>query len=524
LPNASYTPGSIGGAGGTTENMLGNDVYGDPQFVGTIYELRIWNGIVPPVYLSLSAIAGPRVLVTNFTPLSITVTVTNSLMVAGITQQALATGNFVNGSGVVITGSVTNWTSSDTNVLTVNSDGLITAINTGIAKVSATFNGTAGTSGSITVATNGPVITQQPPSSQSLFTGATLNDSVGVIGSPPLVYRWFFNNGANPVSTTAIPTLTISNLQPANAGSYTCLISNQYGSVLSSALSLTVVSPTAYQQSLLFLAPLAYWPLSETNGTMVHDLVGNYNGTYIGGFTLAQPGPTGAIFGPISRSALFDGVSGYVDIPEGPFNITSAITTIVWVELVSSPDFAGLFGHGDPSWRMSINPSGDPGANAGTGADATSPTGINDGSWHMVAYVYTGVAGNNNGSLYVDGVLAANNTVPASPAGDNLDVWIGGSPDYGTARLLNAKIAHAAIFNRALTAGQIQDLYNGFYAAPVNVAFARAGSCAILSWPSGLLLEAPTVFGPWTNNSAAVSPFTVPVTSGNQFFKVLVNP
>src|SRR5579883_3439625 len=32
LPNANYLPGNIGGASGTTENMLGNDVYGDPQF------------------------------------------------------------------------------------------------------------------------------------------------------------------------------------------------------------------------------------------------------------------------------------------------------------------------------------------------------------------------------------------------------------------------------------------------------------------------------------------------------------
>ena len=337
-----------------------------------------------------------------------------------------------------------------------------------------------------------------------------------------MVCRWFFNNGANPISSTATPTLTIPNLQPAKAGSYTCLISNQHGSVLSSPLSLTVVSPTACQQSLLSLGPIAYWPLSETSGTVAHDLVGNYNGTYIGGCTLAQSGPTDLIFGSASHAALFDGASGHVDVPEGPFNITNAITTVAWVDIVSAPGFEGLFGHGDFSWRMSINSSGQPGANDGTSNDATSSTAINDGNWHMVAYVYSGAPGNTgNGSLYVNGALAANNTVAASPAGDNLDVWIGGAPDYGTGRLLNAKIAQAAVFNRALTAVQIQAL-DTRVAVPVNLTVTRSGSSVALEWPEGILLQAPSVLGPWTANSAAVSPYTVPVTSGNQFFRILI--
>ena len=51
-------PGNIGGADGTTQNNLGNDVYGDSQFDGIIYEFRIWNGAVYPVYLAASAVAG----------------------------------------------------------------------------------------------------------------------------------------------------------------------------------------------------------------------------------------------------------------------------------------------------------------------------------------------------------------------------------------------------------------------------------------------------------------------------------
>jgi hypothetical protein len=524
LPDDTYTPGTIGGAGGTTEDMLGNDVYGDDQFSGVIYEFRIWNGIVSPLYLAVTSAAGPGVVATNLTPAVLTVTVTNASVGAGFTQQASATAAFPGAAEVPVTGFVTNWSSSNPNVLAVNGSGAITAVNTGSATISATLNGFTGTSASITVTSSPPVITQEPATFETLLAGVTLNASVANSGNPPFVYRWYFDSSPVPISTAAAPTLAITNLQLANAGSYTCVVSNQYGTASSSALNLTVAAPTAYQQSLVSLGPIAYWPLTETSGTIAHDLVGNYNGSYIGGVTLAQSGPTNSIFGSLSGSALFNGSSGYVDIPEGPFDITGAITTVAWVEVSTVPGFAGLFGHGDDSWRMSVNSSGEPGASEGSATDATSSSSIMDGNWHMIAYTYSGIPGNNNGLLYVDGVLVASDSVTAAPAGDNLDVWIGGSPDYGTGRLLNARIAHAAIFTQALTAAQVQDLQEGIYVGPVSLSIARSGSSAVLGWQAGALLQAPTLLGPWTTNTAAASPYTVPVSTGSQFFKVLVNP
>jgi hypothetical protein len=524
FPNSTYTPGTIGGTGGTTENMLGNDVYGDYQFSGTVYEFRIWNGVVSPLYLAVSAAAGPSVVATNLTPLSLNVTITNSSMGAGFTQPASVIGAFAGASGVPVTGFVTNWSSSNPGVISVNGSGLITAVNTGSATISAILNGVTGTSASLTVTSSPPVITQEPVAAETLLAGATFNTSVANSGNPPFVYRWYFNNGGNPISTAATPTLTIGNLQLTNAGSYTCVVSNQYGTAPSTPLNLTVLAPTTYQQSLLSLNPIAYWPLNETKGTIAHDLIGNDNGAYIGGFTLAQAGPTNAIFGSPSQSALFNGTSGYVDIPEGPFNITGALSVMAWVDVLTVPGFAGLFGHGDPSWRMSINSSGEPSASDGSAPDATAPSSIVDGNWHLVAYTCAGIPGINNGLLYVDGLLVASDSVTSPLLGDNLDVWIGGSPDYGAARLLNAKIAHAAIFTEALTAAQVQDLYTGTYAAPVNLVVTRSGLSVVLNWPAGVLLQAPNLTGPWTTNSAAVSPYTVTAASGNQFFKLLVSP
>ena len=438
-------------------------------------------------------------------------------------------------NNINVTASATNWTSSNPSVLTVNSTGLITAVNTGSATVSATVNGVTGTSALISVPASAPIITQQPEPTETLLVGATLRASVANIGNPPFTYFWYINGGAVPVSISGSPTLTIPNLTAANAASYTVLVSNRYGTApLSSPLVLTVVAPTPYGKALLSAGPIAYWPLDETDGTIAYDVIGGYNGTYTNApdilgssFTLAQAGPTNDFFGGTSYSVQF--FSAYVDIPNGPFNITNAVTAVAWVQLLSTPGFDGLIGHGDPSWRTSINGSSQPGGNIGTSAtaDATSPNGLALNTWHMVAYTYTGMTNVvNNGSLYVDGVLVAHNTVVTTPVGDNLDVWIGGAPDYGTARLLPAAdIAQAAVFDQALTAAQIAGLYNGtFVPGPQTITITRSGSNVVLNWQIGTLLQAPTVLGPWTTNSAAVPPYTTPATGAAKFFRLLVSP
>ncbi len=273
---ADHAPSNLGD---TFNDWLGRDQFGsDPTFQGSIDELRIWNGVVSPLYLAVSTVAGPNVVVTNLIPTSVSISV-NASMIVGQTQQAGAAGNFMQAAGVQITSSITNWTSSNPNVLMVNSSGLITAIGSGSATISGTFAGVTGTSPAIIVPASGPVITQQPPTNETLLAGATLSAGLANNGTPPFVYRWYLNNGANPISTSATPTLTIPNLQPATTGSYSCLISNEYGTTLSSNLILKVVSPTAYQQVVAALNPIAYWPLNETSGTIAYDVIGGYNGT-----------------------------------------------------------------------------------------------------------------------------------------------------------------------------------------------------------------------------------------------------
>jgi uncharacterized protein YjdB len=518
--NVNFSPSDMGF---TYNNFLGLDQYNDAIFNGTIDEMRIWNGAVTPLYALVSATAGPGTVVTSMTPSAFNIAVTTGTVV-GQTQQATATADFSSVTGVPVNSYVTNWTSSNPSVLSVDATGVITSISAGTATVSGTFQGITSQSALITVAPSAPIITQQPVDSETLMVGATLRIDLGVIGTTPFTYYWYFNNGASPFSITTTPTLIVPNVQLASAGSYSCVVSNSVGTTPSTALTLTVVTPTTYQQAIRTLNPISYWPLNEVSGTTAFDLVGGHNGTYTGAYALGMPGATNAFFDG-GTAAGFDGASGHVDIPGAPFNITGPITIVAWVNLISAPGFDGIVGHGDTSWRMTVNGSSQPAANDGSAsADAAGFVSIQDSNWHMVVYSYSGTPGqNNNGSLYLDGTLIANNTV-TNPAVNNLDVWIGGSPDYSD-RFIPADIANVAVFSQALSATQVQDLFNGVgVLGPQNISITRSGANIVLNWQTGTLLQATNLLGPWTTNSAAQPGYMVPISGPRQFFRLLVSP
>ena len=237
----------------------------------------------------------------------------------------------------------------------------------------------------------------------------------------------------------------------------------------SSEVSATPTAPAAgsYEAALLANHPLAYWPLTETSGSTAFDWVGGYSGAYVGGVAMGQTGVSLKGFVSPNRAPVFDGSTGYVDVPAAAqFNLTNAITLTAWVSAPAAPaHFSGIFGHGDHSWRLSADNSGNPGAADGGNADAAGPTSIATDGWHMIAYTYSGIPdAAKNGTLYVDGRPVANNTVSALSGGGS-DILIGGSPDYAD-RMFAGGVAHAAIFTNALSAAQIMALYQAATKAP----------------------------------------------------------
>jgi hypothetical protein len=56
---------------------------------------------------------------------------------------------------------------------------------------------------------------------------------------------------------------------------------------------------------------------------------------------------------------------------------------------------------------------------------------------------------------------------------------------------------------------------------PVVISIQKVGANVVLNWSSGLLLQAPSLAGPWTTNSAT-SPYTLsPAGTSQMFYRVL---
>src|SRR5439155_8054508 len=79
------------------------------------------------------------------------------------------------------------------------------------------------------------------PQSQTVTAGSNASFSVSAGGTPPLSYQWTFNGTSLPGGTAA--SLTLTNVQTANAGYYQVRVSNVFGSVLSAVANLSVVGP-----------------------------------------------------------------------------------------------------------------------------------------------------------------------------------------------------------------------------------------------------------------------------------------
>jgi hypothetical protein len=90
---------------------------------------------------------------------------------------------------------------------------------------------------------------QQPASASSVAPGASVTTTVSVSGSGPLTYQWYKDNLTNPVPNQTSATLSLTNVQLADAGSYSVVVTGACGSLTSTAFALQVI-PNALVVSL----------------------------------------------------------------------------------------------------------------------------------------------------------------------------------------------------------------------------------------------------------------------------------
>lgn len=141
----------------------------------------------------------------------------------------------------------------------------------------------------LTIVPSPPVIVLQP-TNQTVLPGAPASFSVAAVGNTPYTYHWQLN-GTNLTSGTNISgatsnILVISNVLAADVGTFTVLVGNSLGSVLSTGAVLSTLPVTASNVTLSTL-----WSFTDgTSGEYLYSPVkqatdGNLYGTTVEGGT-----------------------------------------------------------------------------------------------------------------------------------------------------------------------------------------------------------------------------------------------
>ena len=98
-----------------------------------------------------------------------------------------------------------------------------------------------------------PLIAAQPTNLLvNLSSNATFAVTISTNSTPPLSYQWY-QNGTNRLTAATNAFLTITNVQTANVGYYTAVVTNNAGATVSSAGSLTV---TMFSSNFLYAAAI----------------------------------------------------------------------------------------------------------------------------------------------------------------------------------------------------------------------------------------------------------------------------
>lgn len=242
------------------------------------------------------------------------------------------------------------------------------------------------------------------------------------------------------------------------------MVSRAYGKSLLGRPKLIRSPNPTLQDYLVGLGPFAYWPLSETSGTVAVDIVGGYHGTYNNVTLNATTFPDG------SPAPLFDANNEVVSLPvvalDTPFD--PARGTLLWWYKVRA---ASVWTDGTSRVPLSFgadannrifptksntNNTFQMSYRAASTAELSSESSYSPTRWTVGALTWD-LATENACRFYLDGVEKTPSATLGTWSGalSTSFTAIGNFTSAGGATHADGYVKHVAIWNRALSAAEI---------------------------------------------------------------------
>jgi hypothetical protein len=248
MPTLAWTNIQLTVAASTSNDTLQLAFRQDPQYLG-----------LDDVSVTSIAPAAPTIITqpTN-EPVTLTSNATFVVVAAGVPMPNYYWSK--NGSPIA---DGTNSTYSITNVQAADSGQFICVVSNASGRATSQV-------ATLTVTALAPTITQQP-ASRSAVAGGYASFTVTVFGSQPFTCFWR-RNGSFIVGATS-PAYSINNVQPSDSGSlFSCLVSNAFGTILSSNALLTVTTNLSASR-VVYLRSAAGEPWGRTDNDDVLTLL-----------------------------------------------------------------------------------------------------------------------------------------------------------------------------------------------------------------------------------------------------------
>jgi hypothetical protein len=204
--------------------------------------------------------------------------------------------------------------------------------------------------------------------------------------------------------------------------------------------------------------PIGHWKMDEGEGMTVYDHSGNGNHG-----TMTNMTSDDWVEGKVNGGLEFDGVDDYVSIADpasGELDFgTGDFSASLWFKTSNcNENFMYKRTSGGVGWFLHIDTACKPYGYINEVFTGYVNTEVNDGQWHNYIAVFDR-SGNYYG--YIDGKLEKTTDISSellTSVNTTIPFYIG---SYGSNYRFNGKIDDVRIYNYALTAEQIKEVYNG---------------------------------------------------------------